>query len=219
MELNESDPTNALSSISSSLNTPQIVDRYTLKRILKHLVAQVKKTKTESNSEAPVEKEPVIPAKHFDNEDEELLAQLTETLEQQEFNEATNACSRRNRNAVQVGMVGYPNVGKSSVINTLCNKKLVGVGALPGKTRNYQTHFLSEELVVCDCPGLVFPNAASTRAEMVCNGVLPIDKLKDYISPVDLMCSRIPRVVLEKVYKLHLDVEQPDAHHFLAKYA
>lgn len=148
-----------------------------------------------------------------------MLAQLTETLEQPEFNESTNACSRRNRNAVQVGMVGYPNVGKSSVINTLCNKKLVGVGALPGKTKNYQTHFLSEELVVCDCPGLVFPNAASTRAEMVCNGVLPIDKLKDYISPVDLMCSRIPRVVLEKVYKLHLDVEQPDAHHFLAKYA
>jgi len=38
---------------------------------------------------------------------------------------------------MQVGMVGYPNVGKSSVINTLSNKKLVGVGSLPGKTKNY----------------------------------------------------------------------------------
>lgn len=36
-----------------------------------------------------------------------------------------------------IGMVGYPNVGKSSVINVLCNKKRVTVGALPGKTKHF----------------------------------------------------------------------------------
>lgn len=113
----------------------------------------------------------------------------------------------KTKRAIQVGMVGYPNVGKSSVINTLCNKKLVGVGSLPGKTKNYQTHFLESDLILCDCPGLVFPNAASTRAEMVCNGVMPIDKIKDYLSPVDLFCSRIPKIVLEKIYKVKIDVE------------
>ena len=34
-------------------------------------------------------------------------------------------------------VVGYPNVGKSSLINVLCKKKLVGVGALPGKTKHF----------------------------------------------------------------------------------
>jgi large subunit GTPase 1 len=34
-------------------------------------------------------------------------------------------------------MVGYPNVGKSSVINALCNKKLVGVASRPGKTKHF----------------------------------------------------------------------------------
>lgn len=116
-------------------------------------------------------------------------------------------------------MVGYPNVGKSSVINTLCNKKLVGVGSLPGKTKNYQTHFLSDDLILCDCPGLVFPNAASTRAEMVCNGVMPIDKLKDYLGPVDLLCTRVPKIVLEKLYKIKLEVDVPDGAYFLSKYA
>jgi large subunit GTPase 1 len=36
-----------------------------------------------------------------------------------------------------VGMVGYPNVGKSSVINVLCGTKRVGVAAMPGKTKHF----------------------------------------------------------------------------------
>jgi large subunit GTPase 1 len=85
---------------------------------------------------------------------------------------------------VCIGFVGYPNVGKSSIINALVKKKLVGVAQQPGKTKNFQTIFLEKHLLLCDCPGLIFPNAASTRAEMVCNGVLPIDTIKDHISPI-----------------------------------
>jgi len=102
-------------------------------------------------------------------------------------------------------MVGYPNVGKSSVINTLCNKKLVGVGSRPGKTKHFQTLELEKSFLLCDCPGLIFPNAASSRAEMVCNGVLPIDNIKDYLSPIDLIVERIPKIVLEKLYGLEFD--------------
>lgn len=47
-------------------------------------------------------------------------------------------------------MVGYPNVGKSSVINALCNKKLVGVGNMPGKTRNFQTVFIQDDVLLCN---------------------------------------------------------------------
>jgi len=44
---------------------------------------------------------------------------------------------QHDENTVIVGMVGYPNVGKSSVINALCNRKLVGVAARPGKTKHF----------------------------------------------------------------------------------
>ena len=37
---------------------------------------------------------------------------------------------------ITVGTVGYPNVGKSSVINVLMGDKKVGVAALPGKTKH-----------------------------------------------------------------------------------
>lgn len=39
------------------------------------------------------------------------------------------------KQAVTVGLVGYPNVGKSSVINSLKRNKAVGVSSVPGYTR------------------------------------------------------------------------------------
>lgn len=72
-----------------------------------------------------------------------------------------------NPDLVVIGMVGYPNVGKSSVINVLSKKKLVGVAAQPGKTKHFQTLYIDKDLMLCDCPGLVFPNFTSNRSEMV----------------------------------------------------
>ena len=36
---------------------------------------------------------------------------------------------------VSVGMIGYPNVGKSSIINTLSKKKVCTVAPIPGETK------------------------------------------------------------------------------------
>lgn len=81
-------------------------------------------------------------------------------------------------------MVGYPNVGKSSLINVLCGKKMVGVDAKPGKTRNFQTIYLEKEILLCDCPGLVFPSIVFSKSEMICNGVISLNNLVNYIDPI-----------------------------------
>ena len=41
------------------------------------------------------------------------------------------------QNVATIGFVGFPNVGKSSLVNVLCKKKLVGVAAMPGKTKHF----------------------------------------------------------------------------------
>jgi large subunit GTPase 1 len=109
---------------------------------------------------------------------------------------------------LMVGMVGYPNVGKSSVINVLCGRKRVGVASMPGKTKHFQTLNLEGKgawnLCLCDCPGLVFPSFANSKSEMMCCGVLPIDTMKDFISPISLIIHRVPRGVLEEQYKIKL---------------
>lgn len=109
---------------------------------------------------------------------------------------------------LNIGLVGYPNVGKSSTINALVGAKMVSVSSTPGKTKHFQTIHLSEDVLLCDCPGLVFPNFAYTNGELVCNGVLPIDQLREHIPPVSLVCQRIPKYFLEAVYGIHIPIQK-----------
>ena len=46
---------------------------------------------------------------------------------------------------------------------------------------------MEDDICLCDCPGLVFPTFVNTKAEMVCNGILPIDQLRDPIPPVAMV--------------------------------
>lgn len=109
--------------------------------------------------------------------------------------------------ALVVGLVGYPNVGKSSTINALIGEKKVSVSATPGKTKHFQTLNLSDEITLCDCPGLVFPQFATTKAALICDGVLPIDQMKEYTGPTGLLVQRIPKEVLEAIYGLAIPVK------------
>ena len=110
------------------------------------------------------------------------------------------------RRKTSIGLVGYPNVGKSSTINALIGAKKVSVSATPGKTKHFQTIHLSDQVILCDCPGLVFPNFATTKGELVCAGVLPIDQLREYTGPAGLVAQRIPQTFLEAIYgmKMHI---------------
>lgn len=47
---------------------------------------------------------------------------------------------------VMIGMVGYPNVGKSSTINCLVGAKKTSVSATPGKTKHFQTLIIDNEV-------------------------------------------------------------------------
>ena len=103
----------------------------------------------------------------------------------------------------------------------------MSVSATPGKTKHFQTIHLSDEIILCDCPGLVFPNFANTKAELVCNGILPIDQLREYTGPVGLVVRRIPQAFLEAIYGIKIRTRPleeggtgyPTAEEFLSSYA
>lgn len=57
----------------------------------------------------------------------------------------------------QVAFVGKSNVGKSSLINTICRRKnLARVSHTPGRTRQINFFLVAEKLVIVDLPGYGF---------------------------------------------------------------
>ncbi|VVA90493.1 unnamed protein product [Arabis nemorensis] len=108
-----------------------------------------------------------------------------------------------------VGFVGYPNVGKSSTINALVGEKRTGVTSTPGKTKHFQTLIISDELMLCDCPGLVFPSFSSSRYEMIACGVLPIDRMTEHREAIKVVADKVPRHVIESVYNISLPKPKP----------
>ncbi|KAL6764502.1 hypothetical protein V8C86DRAFT_3012609 [Haematococcus lacustris] len=105
---------------------------------------------------------------------------------------------------LMVGLVGYPNVGKSSTINALFGAKKTAVAPTPGKTKHFQTLIVSPTMALCDCPGLVMPKFARSKADMVVAGVIPIDRLTEMRSPIEIMSQRVGRAQIEAVYGLRL---------------
>ncbi|KAI0989571.1 hypothetical protein GJ496_009714 [Pomphorhynchus laevis] len=119
----------------------------------------------------------------------------------------TNFGMQNNRN---IGMVGYPNVGKSSTINGLLQRKTVGVSSTPGKTKHFQTIRLSDNMILYDCPGLVFPAYGSSRGELIVNGILSVDHMRDAIEPLSELCQIIPRRILSAKYSVDLSAWKND---------
>lgn len=66
----------------------------------------------------------------------------------------------------------------------------------------FQTLFVDKDLMLCDCPGLVMPSFVFTKADLIINGILPIDQMRDHRPPVNLICSQIPRHILEDQYSI-----------------
>lgn len=105
---------------------------------------------------------------------------------------------------ITVGMVGYPNVGKSSTVNVLAEKKKVAVSSTPGKTKHFQTLQIHDNITLCDCPGLVFPTFMSSKAEMFCNGLLRIAEMRECLGPTSIVTRLIPRREFEFMYGISL---------------
>ncbi|XP_038061806.1 guanine nucleotide-binding protein-like 3 homolog [Patiria miniata] len=91
--------------------------------------------------------------------------------------------------AITVGIVGFPNVGKSSVINSLKRAKACSVGSQPGVTKSKQEVQLAKNIKLLDSPGVVM---ATTNSEvtMVLRNCIKIEALDDPISPVEAILRR-----------------------------
>ncbi|BFZ05618.1 hypothetical protein BsWGS_08657 [Bradybaena similaris] len=99
---------------------------------------------------------------------------------------------------VTIGCLGYPNVGKSSVVNALVGKKVVSVSKTPGHTKHLQTIFLTPTVRLCDCPGLVFPSMVPKSLQIIA-GIFPVAQVKEPYSVVGYLAQRMNLPKLLKI--------------------
>ncbi|CAG0883671.1 unnamed protein product [Cyprideis torosa] len=92
----------------------------------------------------------------------------------------------QDKKQISVGFIGYPNTGKSSVINALRSKKVCNVAPIAGETKVWQYVTLMKRIYLIDCPGVVYPHEESDT-EKVLKGVVRVelvDEPQQYIQEV-----------------------------------
>lgn len=112
------------------------------------------------------------------------------------------AHSRQLKRSISVGVIGYPNVGKSSVINALTSRLGAGASACPvgaeaGVTTSLRQVKLDSKLKLLDSPGIVFPSATAEgprsdeQARLVLLNVVPSKQIDDPVPAVSLLLRRL----------------------------
>ncbi|PZC73787.1 hypothetical protein B5X24_HaOG208762 [Helicoverpa armigera] len=91
---------------------------------------------------------------------------------------------------LSIGCVGQPNVGKSSLLNALMGRSVVSVSKTPGHTKHFQTIYLTPQVRLCDCPGLVFPSKVP-RPIQILMGSYPIAQLREPYTAIRYIAERL----------------------------
>ncbi|XP_047373226.1 nucleolar GTP-binding protein 2 isoform X1 [Sciurus carolinensis] len=102
---------------------------------------------------------------------------------------------------ISVGFIGYPNVGKSSVINTLRSKKVCNVAPIAGETKVWQYITLMRRIFLIDCPGVVYPSEDS-ETDIVLKGVVQVEKIKTPEDHIGAVLERAKQEYISKTYKI-----------------
>jgi nuclear GTP-binding protein len=106
----------------------------------------------------------------------------------------TGGTGGKSKTTIVVGIIGYPNVGKSSIINALKRSRAVGVSPRPGFTTSMQEVVLDRNVRLLDSPGVVFDDQSTllgncVDAESVDDPIAPVDALLKRCNPQSLMMT------------------------------
>lgn len=107
----------------------------------------------------------------------EILKQVQRLMEEEQAKAAARGRTKRN---IRIMIIGIPNVGKSSLINRLVNKKTAEVGNRPGVTKQKQWVRIGQNIELLDTPGVLWPKFED---ETVALNLAYVGSIKDEVMP------------------------------------
>ncbi|CAI5438154.1 unnamed protein product [Caenorhabditis angaria] len=119
------------------------------------------------------------------------------------------------RPQISVGFIGYPNVGKSSLVNTLRKKKVCKTAPIAGETKVWQYVMLMRRIYLIDSPGVVYPQGDS-ETQIILKGVVRVENVKD---PENHVQGVLDRVKMEHLRRQYAIPEYENVDDFLTKIA
>jgi nuclear GTP-binding protein len=106
------------------------------------------------------------------------------------------------RKQISVGFIGYPNTGKSSIINTLRKKKVCTVAPIPGETKIWQYITLMKRIYLIDCPGVVPPSNTDTPQDILLRGVVRVENVENPEQYIPAVLSKTKPQHIERTYQI-----------------
>ena len=122
----------------------------------------------------------------------------------------------KDKKTISVGLIGYPNVGKSSVINTMKDKMVCKAAPVPGETKIWQYVSLTKRVYMIDCPGIVYDNENCSDVDIVLKGVVRAERIIDPSYYITEMLRRVEPTQMTSVYGIS---SWTDAQDFLDQFA
>lgn len=110
---------------------------------------------------------------------------------------------KKSKTCITVGIIGYPNVGKSSILNSLKRFRAVGVSPRPGFTTSIQEVVLDKNIRLIDSPGVVFDDDdTKLGADAILRNGIDADSIKDPIPAVQALLERCTMESLMMTYNV-----------------
>jgi nuclear GTP-binding protein len=118
-------------------------------------------------------------------------------------NYARASGEKKTKTCISVGIIGYPNVGKSSILNSLKRFRAVGVSPRPGFTTSLQEVVLDKNIRLIDSPGVVFDDdkVKSGAGAILRNGI-DADSIEDPIPAIQDLLARCTMESLMMTYSI-----------------
>lgn len=102
---------------------------------------------------------------------------------------------------IKVLILGYPNVGKSSIINSLRMKDITQTSPEAGHTRGKQYIRLSNKVLLIDSPG-VFPVNEEDEIELALKNAIRVEKINDLEKVVDIIIQLVGKDRISNYYEI-----------------